>query len=254
MNQTGSSLLLGSVLFAFQIYGDFSGYSDIAIGSARLFGFKLMRNFAFPYFSRDMAEFWRRWHISLSTWFRDYIYIPLGGSKVKKIKMTRNIFVIFLLSGLWHGANWTFLLWGFVNACYVLPLAIMGVNRKHTNIVAEFRPFPTLVEILQILGTFLLTSIAWIFFRAQTVSDAFSILGRVFSPSLFSIPHSVPPFLILSILGLVVIEWFQRKKQHGLEISRSKNLLLLRWTAYLGIFILIIALGGSQQEFIYFQF
>ena len=130
---SGSTLILGAILFSFQIYGDFSGYSDIAIGTAKLFGFELMTNFKFPYFSRDIAEFWRRWHISLSTWFRDYLYIPLGGSRVSKPKAIRNVFVIFLVSGFWHGANWTFIVWGGIHALLFIPLFLRGTNRKNTS-------------------------------------------------------------------------------------------------------------------------
>ena len=135
--------MLGAVYFTFQIYGDFSGYSDIAIGAARLFGINLMKNFNVPYFSRDIAEFWRRWHISLTTWFRDYVYIPLGGSRVSKIKVIRNVFIIFLLSGFWHGAEWTYILWGFYHACLFIPLLIWGTHRKHTRVVAENRICPS---------------------------------------------------------------------------------------------------------------
>ena len=159
----GSLLLLGAVYFAFQIYGDFSGYSDIAIGTARLFGVCLMRNFAYPYFSRDIAEFWRRWHISLSTWFRDYLYIPLGGSRVSKGKAIRNIFIIFLVSGFWHGANWTFLVWGGLNALYFLPSFILKRNRKFVSEIAGSKWLPSLRELIGIGITFTLTCFAWIF-------------------------------------------------------------------------------------------
>jgi D-alanyl-lipoteichoic acid acyltransferase DltB (MBOAT superfamily) len=154
---SGSTLVLGAILFAFQIYGDFSGYSDIAIGTARLFGFNLMRNFAFPYFSRDIAEFWRRWHISLSTWFRDYLYIPLGGSRGNTANKIRNIFIIFIVSGFWHGANWTFIVWGALNAIYFLPLLLLNQNRKNLEIVAKNRLLPSLKDFFSILMTFGLT-------------------------------------------------------------------------------------------------
>ncbi|WP_147299180.1 MBOAT family O-acyltransferase, partial [Winogradskyella eximia] len=160
------TLILGAVLFAFQIYGDFSGYSDIAIGTAKLFGFNLMQNFATPYFSRDIAEFWRRWHISLSTWFRDYVYIPLGGSKGGKWMKVRNTFIIFLVSGFWHGANWTFIVWGFLNALFFLPLLLTNNNRNHIDVVASNKMLPSIKEIFQIGVTFVLTCFAWIFFRA----------------------------------------------------------------------------------------
>jgi len=178
---SGSTLLLGAFFFTFQIYGDFSGYSDIAIGTSRLFGFNLMQNFAFPYFSRDIAEFWRRWHISLSTWFRDYLYIPLGGSRGGLKMKIRNTFVIFLVSGFWHGANWTFVVWGALNALYFLPLLIAGKNRQNLGLVAEGRLLPNIKEFIQICTTFLLTMLAWIFFRASSVGHALSYLKGIFS-------------------------------------------------------------------------
>ncbi|NNJ55904.1 MAG: MBOAT family protein, partial [Bacteroidia bacterium] len=186
---SGSTLIIGGVFFAFQIYGDFSGYSDIAIGTSRLFGFKLKRNFAFPYFSRDIAEFWRRWHISLSTWFRDYLYIPLGGSKGGTGSKIRNTFVIFVVSGFWHGANWTFIVWGLLNALYFIPLLLRNKNRRNLDIVAIERKFPNIKELLNISSTFLLTTLAWIFFRADTVTHAVNMLSGIFSKSLFTIPY-----------------------------------------------------------------
>ena len=170
---SGSMLFMGTIFFAFQIYGDFSGYSDIAIGTARLFGFKLMRNFAYPYFSRDIAEFWRRWHISLSTWFRDYLYIPLGGNSGTISKKIRNVFIIFVVSGFWHGANWTFIMWGLINAIYFIPLMLLKKNRKNTGIVAEGKTIPTFSEFIQITFTFFMTLIAWVFFRTESVGKAF---------------------------------------------------------------------------------
>ena len=186
--QTGSTLLLAAVLFTFQIYGDFSGYSDIAIGTAKLFGIKLMRNFNNPYFSRDIAEFWRRWHISLTTWFRDYVYIPLGGSRVGKWKIVRNTFVIFLVSGIWHGANWTFLAWGAFHALLFLPLILLGANRKYTNQVAEGRLLPTWRETLQMLVTFCLVVFGWIIFRAPGMPSCLHYFQGICNSSLFSFP------------------------------------------------------------------
>ena len=192
-DQTGSTLLLGAVFFAFQIYGDFSGYSDIAIGTSRLFGFKLMQNFAFPYFSRDISEFWRRWHISLSTWFRDYIYIPLGGSKVKTKFKIRNILIIFLVSGFWHGANWTFIIWGLLNAIYFIPLMLMKKNRVNTDVVAKGSLLPSFKEFFQIIYTFFLTVLAWVFFRSENITKALEIFREIFSDSLFSVRS---PFIV----------------------------------------------------------
>ncbi len=260
---SGSTLLLGAVFFAFQIYGDFSGYSDIAIGTSRLFGFNLMRNFNFPYFSRDIAEFWRKWHISLSTWFRDYVYIPLGGSKGGTSMKIRNTFIIFIVSGFWHGANWTFVIWGFINACYFLPLMLFQRNRKNIGVIAEFRILPTLKELLQICTTFLLTVIAWVFFRADNVGAAFSYLKRIFSSSLFHVSsqdlkhisdgaHII--YFILILMLFIVAEWLQRKKEHGLQFAPRSTNIIFRWGLYYVIGFMIFWFGGSQQSFIYFQF
>jgi len=260
---SGSTLLIGTILFAFQIYGDFSGYSDIAIGTSRLFGFRLMQNFNFPYFSRDIAEFWRRWHISLSTWFRDYVYIPLGGSRGNTWMKIRNIFVIFLVSGFWHGANWTFLIWGFLNALYFLPLMLLKRNRKNTDTVAEGMILPTLWESMQLLTTFLLTCLAWIFFRADSVSHAFQYLSKIFSASILESPikdfwaintgqHII--YFSISLIVFVIIEWFQRDKRHGLEFDEDRVPKYLRWSFYYVIIIACFMMNGVQQEFIYFQF
>lgn len=252
----GSTLLLGAFFFAIQIYCDFSGYSDIAIGTARLFGFSLMRNFAFPYFSRDIAEFWRRWHISLSTWFRDYLYIPLGGSKGGTWMKVRNTFVIFLVSGFWHGANWTFIIWGALNAIYFLPLLLRNKNRSNLDIVAEGRLFPSLKEFSQILLTFLLTLIAWIFFRAASVTDAFSILGSIFSSSLFTMPDiPVRAFLVLTLITVfMIIEWMGRENQYALENVTITFSRPVRWAVYYSIILMIFIFAGQGQTFIYFQF
>lgn len=252
---SGSTLLLAAVLFALQIYSDFSGYSDIAIGTARLFGFNLMKNFAFPYFSRDIAEFWRRWHISLSTWFRDYLYIPLGGSRGGNWMQIRNVFIIFLVSGFWHGANWTFIFWGFLNALYFLPLMLTNRNRSHLNHIAEGRRFPTLKEAAQILNTFLLTVIAWIFFRAESVAIAFSYIGNIFSESLFSNPRKPSNAVLIIIVLFIIVEWIQREKEHALELSPIQTSQTFRWATYLVLIFTIVAYGGTvQQDFIYFQF
>lgn len=251
---SGSTLIIGAIFFAFQIYGDFSGYSDIAIGTSRLFGFSLMRNFAFPYFSRDIAEFWRRWHISLSTWFRDYVYIPLGGSRGGSRMKIRNTFIIFLVSGFWHGANWTFVVWGAINAIYFLPLMLLKQNRKNTNTAAEGRLFPTMKEFLQIGLTFFLTLIAWVFFRADSITDALNYISGIFSYSLFSIPVVFPRKFLLLVGLFMLTEWFQREKQHALQFDQIHIPLFVRRTLYYAIIIIILWFGGAQQEFIYFQF
>jgi D-alanyl-lipoteichoic acid acyltransferase DltB (MBOAT superfamily) len=251
---SGSTLLLGAFFFAFQIYCDFSGYSDIAIGTSRLFGFSLMRNFAFPYFSRDIAEFWRRWHISLSTWFRDYVYIPLGGSKGGTSMKVRNTLIIFLVSGFWHGANWTFIVWGLLNAIYFLPLLLSKQNRIHTDTVAEGNFFLSIKEFIQISITFFLTLIAWIFFRAESVPHAFRYLKGIFNKSILTIPqiHPVPILILLAVL--VLVEWVQREKKHGLQLDGIKMHRVMRWGIYYATIIIIAVFGGDQQEFIYFQF
>ncbi|WP_235643908.1 MBOAT family protein [[Flexibacter] sp. ATCC 35208] len=187
-----STLVLGAVLFAFQIYGDFSGYSDIALGTARLLGFELLRNFSYPYFSRDIAEFWRRWHISLSSWFKDYVYIPLGGSRGGKLNAVRNTFIIFLLSGFWHGANWTFIFWGGLNAIYFLPLLLFNRNRNNIEIAAKGKLLPSFRELVAILITFAQVTFAWIFFRAESLRYAFNYIKGIFSRSLFSTPEVFP--------------------------------------------------------------
>lgn len=251
---SGSTLILGAVLFAFQIYGDFSGYSDIAIGTARLFGFDLMKNFAFPYFSRDIAEFWRRWHISLSTWFRDYVYIPLGGSRVKISRQVFNTLVIFVVSGFWHGANWTFIVWGFLNAVYFLPLLLSNKNRKNINNISEGRVFVSFNELIGIVTTFILTTFAWIFFRAESISHAFSYLAGIFSLSLFTVPEILPGTLSIFVLILIAAEWLQRDKEHALELDKTSIKLYLRWPVYLALFITIASYFGEQVTFIYFQF
>ena len=251
---SGATLLLGAVFFAFQIYGDFSGYSDIAIGTARLFGMNLMRNFAFPYFSRDIAEFWRRWHISLSTWFRDYVYIPLGGSRGGTWMQIRNTFIIFVVSGFWHGANWTFIAWGFLNALYFIPLMLSKRNRRNTDTVAQGRFFPSIKELGGLLFTFFITLIAWIFFRAENLAHAFQIIGEIFSPTLFELPDYLFKKEIVLIDFLVLVEWLQRTKQHGLEFDSVKFPRYARWAVYQLLIITIIIWGGGRQEFIYFQF
>ena len=251
-DSSGSSLLIASIFFAFQIYGDFSGYSDIAIGTARLFGFKLSKNFAFPYFSRDIGEFWRRWHISLTTWFRDYVYIPLGGSKNKKLVTLRNVFIVFAVSGMWHGANWTFLVWGLINAVCFLPLILLDRNRRYLDEIEG--NVPSFKTALQILFTFSITVLAWVFFRSENIFQAVYILREIFSLSVLEAPAPVPLTLILLLLFFVVIEWLQKSKNHGLEIETDKTKRLLRWSIYLVVGLTIAWFGGAQEEFIYFQF
>ncbi|MEL6657861.1 MAG: MBOAT family O-acyltransferase [Bacteroidota bacterium] len=254
----GSTLVLGAVFFAFQIYGDFSGYSDIAIGTAGLFGFQLKQNFAFPYFSRDIAEFWRRWHISLSTWFRDYLYIPLGGSRGSVGNKVRNTFIIFVVSGFWHGANWTFIFWGLLNAIYFLPLLLINRNRSHLGVVAKGRRLPSGQEVALMLFTFSLTLLAWVFFRAENIGHALSYIGGIFSASLFSIPAYTgvgrSMFIVLLIVLFLGIEWLGREEEYAIaKIGLNWNS-TYRYTFYYILILSIILLGGDEQVFIYFQF
>ena len=255
---SGSTLVLGALFFTFQIYCDFSGYSDIALGTARLFGIDLLRNFAFPYFSRDIAEFWRRWHISLSSWFKDYLYIPLGGSKGGMWMKIRNTFIIFLVSGFWHGANWTFLAWGLLNAIYFLPLLLTKNNRNNLDIVAQGKIFPSIKEGLQILLTFSLSVFAWIFFRANNIGHATSYISGILSISLFTIPKfaGIGKALTTTIFVVifVLIEWKGRESQYAIEHLGIKWKRPLRYAMYYLIIIIIFWFGGKEQQFIYFQF
>ncbi len=258
IDYSGSTLVLGALFFTFQIYCDFSGYSDIAIGTARLFGIDLLRNFAFPYFSRDIAEFWRRWHISLSSWFRDYLYIPLGGSKGGVWMKVRNTFIIFIVSGFWHGANWTFIIWGLLNAIYIMPSIIFNRNRVNLTIVAQGKYLPTPKETFSIFITFCLTVFAWIFFRAENVGHAVSYINRIFSHSLFmkpEFPKMYTGFALLLIIFLFsIIEWLGRENHYALGGIERKLPTPFRWALYYFIIIAIFILAGSSHQFIYFQF
>lgn len=263
--QSGAMLVLGALFFTFQIYCDFSGYSDIALGTARLFGIELLRNFAFPYFSRDIAEFWRRWHISLSSWFRDYLYIPLGGSKGGTWQKVKNTFIIFLVSGFWHGANWTFIVWGLLNAIYIMPSILFNTNRNNLDIVAQGRMLPSLKEIGQMMLTFSATVLAWIFFRAESLTHAFQYVGNLFK-GLFDkeayakawhyfqleIGWVLPALLIFFIL----IEWLGRENKYAIEKWGFQFPRPVRWAFYYGILLIIFYYAGlgNEQEFIYFQF
>ncbi|WP_282069507.1 MBOAT family O-acyltransferase [Olleya namhaensis] len=252
---SGSTLLIGALFFTFQIYGDFSGYSDIAIGTSRLFGFDLKQNFAFPYFSRDIAEFWRRWHISLSTWFRDYLYIPLGGSRGGTWIKLRNTFIIFLVSGFWHGANWTFVIWGFLNALYFLPLLLTKRNRNNLDVVAQDSGTPSLKELFQMGSTFGLTVLAWVFFRAENINHACFYLSGIFDRSLLSLPSIRPTNVIVLVVFFIVIEWIGRRQKFAIEVLLIKKTRFVKWSFYMILIALIFVFSSeTQQEFIYFQF
>lgn len=253
-DHSGSTLVMGALFFTVQIYCDFSGYSDIALGTARLLGVELLKNFAFPYFSRDIAEFWRRWHISLSSWFRDYLYIPLGGSKGGTWMKIRNTFIIFLVSGFWHGANWTFVFWGFLNALYFMPLMLTNKNRNNLEVVAMGSLLPTFKDFFKISITFALSVFAWIFFRAESMTHAFSYIQGIFNKSLFSFPTIFPKSIILVVIFFFIIEWFGRENKYALENFGFKWPRFLRLGFYYLIIILIFVFTGQEQEFIYFQF
>lgn len=253
---SSSSLVLGAIFFTFQIYGDFSGYSDIAIGAAKLFGIKLMKNFSLPYLSRDIAEFWRHWHISLTTWFRDYLYIPLGGSRKGKKATIRNTFIIFLVSGFWHGASWTFVFWGLYHSLLFLPLLLMNRNRKYLDIVAKNTKMPSLKEFFQIVSTFVLVAIGWIIFRAKTIKEAFYYFISMFSFSIKDKPFNDISFIkiIFFILILIVFEWIQRKKEHCFDFSNIKHWYIRYAIYFTALITILIYMTGGQKEFIYFQF
>ena len=254
-SQSGSTLLLAAIFFAFQIYGDFSGYSDIAIGTAKLFGIKLMRNFNVPYFSRDIAEFWRRWHISLTTWFRDYVYIPMGGSRCSKAKIIRNTFVIFLVSGLWHGANWTFIAWGAYHALLFLPLILSGKNRRYRDTIAEGKLLPSIKEAGQMFLTFMLVVIGWIIFRAESIGIAWDYLRHILSNGLFTIPAiliGTKKCMFFAFLMLLV-EWCYRSKDHALSFSRRCPAIVSCIALY-ALILIILEFSAHSQSFIYFQF
>jgi alginate O-acetyltransferase complex protein AlgI len=259
-SQNGIVLIIGAMAFGFQIYGDFSGYSDIAIGASKLFGIDIMRNFNVPYFSRDIAEFWRRWHISLTTWFRDYVYIPLGGSRVSKIKVLRNTLIIFLISGFWHGANWTFIAWGLYHALLFIPHIIL--NKKSSYPIATGNKLPSFYELIQISTTFMIVTLGWIFFRSENIQQAFSYFSGIFNfdKNYFDISSIQVGqtalsnynylFAMISVFVLILVEWINRNKSHGLDIAPLK----LRWLIYIILTISIFVLKGGESAFIYFQF
>lgn len=255
-NHSGSTLILGAIFFTFQIYCDFSGYSDIALGAARLLGIELLRNFAFPYFSRDIAEFWRRWHISLSSWFKDYLYIPLGGSKGGMWMKVRNTFIIFLVSGFWHGANWTFIIWGALNAIYFLPLLLKNTNRNNLEIVAKGKMLPSFWELLNMSLTFGLVVFAWIFFRAENVGHAIRYISGIFTYSIFNGPNiSLKAYIqIILIVIFISVEWIGRNEEFAIEKIGFRWPKLIRLSFYSLIILSILCFVGKEQAFIYFQF
>lgn len=250
----GSTLVVGAVLFSFQIYCDFSGYSDIAIGLAHLFGIRLMQNFRYPYFAKDIADFWRRWHISLSTWFRDYLYIPLGGSRGSILKQVRNVFIIFLVSGFWHGPKWTYVAWGGFNALLFLPLLLMHINRNNLADSESRALWSGWKTIGQMLLTFSLVTIAWVFFRAESIAEAGNYFAGMCSKRLFTWPEVFPVTTFVFIGLMLLVEWSQRHELHPLAFEKQRFSLPVRWGIYYALLGIIIVFGGDQQTFIYFQF
>ncbi|WP_298555590.1 MBOAT family O-acyltransferase [uncultured Algibacter sp.] len=257
-NYPASTLILGVVFFSFQIYGDFSGYSDIAIGTAKLFGIELMSNFKFPYFSRNIAEFWRRWHISLSSWFKYYVYIPLGGSQRTKLLSLRNITIVFLISGLWHGAKWTYVSWGALHALAFIPVFLMGKNTKYKNsIIGEHSLLPSITEVLRGLMVFSIVTLSWVFFRSASITDAFNYIKRIFTDFSFGYyahPNGYRMIDYFVLIGLFVIyEYIIRKDERSPFKFKSK---IVRFIAYILVVLLILLFydSGIDRSFIYFQF
>lgn len=253
---SGAMLILLGVLFTFQIYCDFSGYSDIAIGCARLLGINLMRNFNYPYFSRSIPEFWRRWHISLTTWFRDYIYFPLGGSRVSKFITIRNVFIVWAISGLWHGANWTFVCWGVFHALILNTYNLFGISTKYGNDVACGRLLPSKKEFLQMALTFSLAVIGWIIFRADSIAQVYEYFASMIKNPFVgdTLKEGVDELIICTIF--ILVEWLQRDKQHALQFpcNRIFDYRFVRWAIYYAVLYVIISYSGASQTFIYFQF
>lgn len=251
---SGSTLVMGTILFSFQIYGDFSGYTDIALGVSRLLGIELLQNFSYPYFARDIAEFWRKWHISLSSWFRDYVYIPLGGSKSSKWIQVRNVFIVFMLIGFWHGANWTFIIYGFINFLYILPLVLFNKNRSNINVISvtgfksSFKIFSSMIF------TFGLVSFARIFFRSENVESAFTYISKMFSLSLFEFPEIFPQLIILILAVFMWMEWIGRQNRFAIEKLGFQWAKPFRIAFYYTLVLLILLFSGKELQFIYFQF
>lgn len=259
-NQSGSTLLLAAILYTIQIYGDFSGYSDMAIGSAKLLGFRFRDNFLFPYFSRNMNEFWRRWHISLNTWFVDYIYIPLGGSRVGVWKRIRNTMIIFLLSGIWHGADWTFVAWGAYHGLLMVLLIILNRDTKYEHVVAYDKWYPSLKEFGQILLVFVLVTLGWMMFRANSLTQFNDYIVHMLDNSILSVPWLKNRFyyipLMIAIFFCVIIEWCQRNKRYALDLSSESNIGVRLILAYIVIFMILYSKFqmGNESTYIYMGF
>ena len=263
----GFTLIVATIFFAFEIYCDFSGYSDIAIGAAQVMGFKLMKNFDRPYFAKSISEFWKRWHISLSTWFRDYLYIPLGGNRANKSRVYFNLFIVFLVSGLWHGANWTYVIWGALHGIYLITSIVTKDLREKFYDLIGIKKFPSLYKCLQISITFTLVCFAWIFFRANSVNDAFYIVTHLFTGiinnlSIESLISSVISTgftiqsLVIALIMITIMEIVHLlQRSNSLREIISQKPTWFRWAAYYSLVLLIILFGVfNQSKFIYFQF
>ena len=257
-SQSGFALMLASVLFAFQIYADFSGYSDIAIGCARLFGFQLTTNFKVPYFSRSIREYWRRWHVTLMNWFTEYVYFPLGGSRGTKEKTIANTFIVFALSGLWHGANWTYVVWGLYNAVWFVPLILLNRGR-YRGTVASGKKLPSLKELGLMLMNFAIAALGLTIFRAPSMAQFFNYMSTMFTPSLLKIAfgQKIKVALVYCIVMLVV-EWIYREKRFALDFGDSPSGIVryrtVRWSIYIMLFVFTVLMSGLHSNFIYFQF
>lgn len=249
---SGITLLMGAAFFFVQVYCDFSGYSDIAIGTGKLFGFSLSRNFAFPFFATSITKFWQSWHISLTTWCRDYIYIPLGGNRGSKVFQFRNTLITFSLMGLWHGAQWTYVIWGVLNAIYFIPSFIKKGTERESQTTQKL--MPSFRDIIGMLSVFLAISISLVFFRADDMSHALSYFGQLFSLSFFSLPMMAPTEVVILVIAMLLAEWVQRDKQHALQFDKAKISAVIRWSTYFVIAFLINWYGYIPQDFIYFQF
>ncbi len=252
---SGGTLLLGALLFSFQIYADFSGYSDMAIGTAKLFGFRLSQNFSTPYFATNIRQFWQKWHISLTAWFRDYLYISLGGNRKGRLRTVQNIIAVFLVSGLWHGAEWKFVYWGLMHAMLFIIAVYLWPALFPASLARPIR----IVSVLKGVVTFLVVSIAWVFFRAENLEAAFRILDSIgnFPGYAFELPKSIPTLipLLFTIALMLVIEWRHRTRTHGLQISPTEYPRWVRWSIYHSLLIVLLLYGKfNETTFIYFQF
>jgi D-alanyl-lipoteichoic acid acyltransferase DltB (MBOAT superfamily) len=251
----GTTLILGAFLYTVQLYADFSGYSDMAIGFSKLIGFRITQNFNYPYFAQNIAEYWRKWHISLTSWLTDYIFTPLSihFRDYGKWGIIISIVITFLVSGLWHGANWTFVAWGFLHGCYFIPLILSGTMNKKKKI-AKDKLLPSPREALNILMTFSLVMFTFILFRSDSIRQAFEYFARIFSLRLFHIPEIRPYPMLGCIAVFFILEWFGRDREFALEVFGTKWPRPARWAFYYGLIICMLYFGGTETQFLYFKF